>query len=118
MKKNLALLMAIVMVITMMIPITVSAEGEVTETVITKEKLEEMGYTTVEPVANNNDLYGWKVSDGVLDIYYTGAPVMDYAESTYTSRPWNSQAANITSVVINGTPTEIGKYTFYKMSAP
>lgn len=117
MKKNLALLMAIVMVITMMIPITVSAEGEVTETVITKEKLEEMGYTTVEPVANNNDLYGWKVSDGVLDIYYTGAPVKNYAESTYTSRPWNSQAANITSVVINGTPTEIGKYTFYKMSA-
>lgn len=117
MKKNLALLMAIVMVITMMIPITVSAEGEVTETVITKEKLEEMGYTTVEPVANNNDLYGWKVSDGVLDIYYTGAPVKNYAESTYTSRPWNSQAENITSVVINGTPTEIGKYTFYKMSA-
>ena len=117
MKKNLALLMAIVMVITMMIPITVSAEGEVTETVITKEKLEEMGYTTVEPVANNNDLYGWKVSDGVLDIYYTGAPVKNYAESTYTSRPWNSQVKKIKSVVINGTPTEIGKYTFYKMSA-
>ena len=73
------------------------------------------GYTVVAAVSGSNDAYGWKVDGTTLYIYYTGDPVA-YTSSTYTQRPWQSSAANITEVVIEGTPTAIGDRTFYKMS--
>ena len=73
------------------------------------------GYTKVDAVSGGNDAYGWKVDGTKLYIYYTGAPVA-YTTSTYTQRPWQSSAAAITEVVIEGTPTAIGDRTFYKMS--
>ena len=129
MKKILAMVMAMFMLFSVMSSVAVFAENEVIEDELpednltgtetyTKDTLEEMGYTAVDAdPEGGNDLYGWKVTtDGVLDIYYTGNPVMNYEEKTCINRPWNSKIKDITSVVINGEPTEIGKYTFYKMS--
>ena len=73
------------------------------------------GYTVEPAVSGSNDAYGWKVDGTTLYIYYTGDPVA-YTSSTYTQRPWQSSAANITEVFIEGTPTAIGDRTFYGMS--
>ena len=73
------------------------------------------GYTVVAAVSGSNDAYGWKVDGTKLYIYYTGAPVA-YTSSTYTQRPWQSKVASIKEVVIQGTPTAIGAYSFYQMS--
>lgn len=74
------------------------------------------GYTVVEAVADGNDAYGWKIDDETtLYVYYPGNTKV-FTKDDYTSRPWQDSAEKITKVVIDGTPTEIGDYTFYQMS--
>ena len=114
MKKCLAMVMVVMMLVSSMVWVSAFADETPAETV-TKERLEAWGYTFVDAVPGVNDMYGWKVAEGVLDIYYAGTKVIDYTESNYKDRPWNSQIDDITSVIIKGTPEQIGKYTFYYM---
>ncbi len=107
MKKVLSLLLAFTMLLSIMTAMPVFADGSVPT---------DQGYTVVAAVSGGNDEYGWKVDGTTLYLYYTGAPVT-YTSSDYTNRPWNNSAASITKVVIAGTPTEIGAYTFNKMTS-
>lgn len=106
MKKIMSLVLAVTLLITVFGGLTVFA---------TDASSIPDGYTKVDAVSGGNDAYGWKVDGTTLYIYYTGDPVA-YTTSTYTQRPWQSSAATITEVVIEGTPTAIGDRTFYKMS--
>lgn len=112
MKKIMSLVLAVTLLMSVFGGLTVFAADAVVETV-TKETLEGLGYT-VEKVGTDY-MYGWKVAEGVLDIYYAGTKVIDYTDSNYKDRPWNSQIKYITSVIIKGTPAQIGKYTFFDM---
>ncbi|MBQ2285104.1 MAG: leucine-rich repeat protein [Clostridia bacterium] len=112
MKKIMSLVLAVTLLVSVFGGVAVFATDAVVETV-TKEILEGWGYT-VEKVGTDY-MYGWKVAEGVLDIYYAGTKVIDYTDSNYIDRPWNSQINDITSVIIKGTPAQIGKYTFSNM---
>ena len=112
MKKIMSLVLAVTLLVSVFGGVAVFAADAVVETV-TKETLEGLGYTVEED--GTDYMYGWKVAEGVLDIYYAGTKVIDYTDSNYKERPWNSQINDITSVIIKGTPAQIGKYTFFDM---
>ena len=106
MKKAMSLALALALMLSVIAMTPVMAEGSVPT---------DQGYTIVDAAENGNDKYGWKVDGETLYLYYTGKPVI-YTSSNYTSRPWQSQISSISAVVIEGTPTVIGNYTFNGMS--
>ena len=109
MKKTMSLVLTITVMLSVMAITPVMAETTGVPT--------DQGYTIIPATTEGikNDEYGWKVDGTTLYLYYTGAPG-NYASTNYTTRPWNDSVDTITKVVIDGTPTEIGIYTFYGMS--
>lgn len=113
MKKTMSLVLAITMVLSVLAITPVMAETTGVPT--------DQDYTIVAAVAGTNAEYGWKVYDAdsdetaeTLEIYYTGMP-KNY-KSDFSDRPWQSEIANITAVVIKGTPTRVAEYAFSGMT--
>ena len=55
----------------------------------------------------------WELTDGVLTISGSGA-MANYDSAA--QRPWNSESANITSVVVEDGVTNVGSFAFYGMT--
>ena len=120
MKRIVALLLAVLILLSFILPVVSRAEEigeqaettEATETTETSEAIETTEATEVvtEPVVSNacGDGLTWSYDKGVLTVSGTGA-MYDYEEG---GAPWNQYREEITTVIFTGGVTYVGANAF------